>query len=237
MSPSYTYFADHTGCPDWTAASGSKPGWWKLDGATFTENVGGFDTATMPVLVKSQSRTGIKALFPRGMAHPSYPNMYLESRGKIDFLRGGCSEMMLTFSGLGIESLSDPNLPAGIVAMRMEDVGQNRDRTWTAGTLSGTIPGFSANTNGLATRVVEVQPGCNIWFVANKRMATPNVLNLPVASGLPTPPTSSYSWLQNPTRVYPNGWVLKAWSNNNIPGTDIWLCQWNYIYEQPYQPS
>ena len=237
MSPAIIHTANFSACPDWTAAAGPIPGYFKLEGAKLACATEGFDTATRPVLVNSLTPSAIAAAFPLGQAHPRHRNLLLTGRGDAQELYGTWTELTLTYKGIAHDSFTGAP-STGIRAFKAKEWAKGSEKTFPTGV--GGLPDFPSYTSGWPTRVRFFDYGYSLYFVSQWRMTLPSIYGsvlAPLVGSFPTVPAWPWSTLPNPTRVYPYGWSVADHDQEQIPGTDYYTGEIHYTYQYQYQPG
>ena len=191
-----------------------------------SESEEGWDSLTQSYLMESnplQLGTHLEERLPRGGAHPYYPSMRITKRTSSD-LGGRLYQVDLTYRG--------------IVNTR----GYRRDVKCYGETSTGERILISPEIQALgypafAQKMKIVQPLLSVT-TSYVSLTTPTYTELKKAvdtlpSGfpaLPTPPSQIWSFITDPTYVYPSGWILDDRDAKPLPWTTLHLVADRHVF-------
>lgn len=189
----------------------------------------GFDGLQQRYLVEKSEAdlpAHLDALFPKGGAHGSFPNMHVVNHAVAAGGGGNLWEIDVDFKGLlsakpykrketsYSEQSQGENISIG-ATLQAQGYPAMAARMRAMQAALSTITSYVTTTQPDATQVgIEVVPG-----------------NLPPGyPAFPTPPASVWSSITDPTWVYPKGWVLDRRDPDQLAGAEVWFVIDHHVY-------
>jgi hypothetical protein len=186
----------------------------------------GWDTLTRTVRLSAASLLAAHEAFPKGQAHPDYENMFVADRQGFRELACGLNR----FEGEVIyQGIADETRP---LRFQIDSYGERS-------TYDAVISPASATP--APTDVSQPRLGVTVRYIAIGR---PDTSDVGTNVAPPTPPDGSwalpgnaFSGASDVILAYPDGWVLEKRTGPNVPGTEIWLVEDNYVYYLEWRPQ
>lgn len=196
---------------------------------SLSEPESGWDSASQKFLVKASMATWPDvrdAYFSKGRPHPTLANMFIVDRRPTD-LGGGDFEIDVTWKGIA------------------SDKGYRRRSQVFGETSTGEriLIGASIQAEGYPAYAEKLKIDQPVLSVETEYFTTTepvlSEVKKPISGTytptLPTPPTQIWSWIANPTYVYPSGWVLDSREPEQLLDKNLWRvidrCIFRYMTE------
>ncbi len=191
----------------------------------------GFDGLQQRYLVEAQLEqlpNRLDTLFAKGSAHTSFSNMYVVDHSVAAGGGGDLWEVDVEYRGMLMPKPYKRNLTTYSEHLQGERINMSWDLLAQGYPLiAGRLKTMQAALSAVTSYVTTVEPdGTQVG-----REVDP--LALPTGyPEFPAPPPSVWSYIDDPTWVYPKGWVLDRRDPEQIAGARIWFVVDHHVYHQ-----
>jgi len=189
----------------------------------------GFDTLSRRILYRAdpaevpQTDADVAALLGKGAVHPRYAAMYSMTHRLVG-REGEWMEIDTTYKGLATNKGTKRSYATYVESSSGERI----------------LMGASQQGQGYPSFVNKLRAMQPAVAVIDSYVTTgaPSLASVgsPAASGhggaLPAAPNSIWTFLEDPTWVYPSGWILERRDLDQLPGANVFFVQDHYVYHQ-----
>lgn len=189
----------------------------------------GFDGLQQRYLVEAEEAAlpaHLDVLFAKGSAHSSFANMYVVNHSVASGGGGGLWEIDVDFLGMLTPK------PYKRKQTSYSEQAQGQNVAFSVALAAQGYPLFAARVRAMqaalstiTSYVTTTEPdGTQVGVEVNPAALPPGY------PAFPAPPASVWSYITDPTWVYPKGWVLDRRDPDQIAGANIWFVIDHHVF-------